>query len=87
MSEQPKQQTNQRTYQQVKADLDRAKKELENAKDAISRGSAKSLVDYYEQELKRLPKPRCKARYQIFQLDQHHNNSQECMGTHRDDSC
>lgn len=56
VSEQPKQQTNQRTYQQVKADLDRAKKELENAKDAISRGTAKSLVDYYEQELKRLPK-------------------------------
>jgi hypothetical protein len=54
--EQPKQQTNQRTYQDVKADLDRAKKELENAKDSISRGSAKSLVDYYEQELKRLPK-------------------------------
>jgi hypothetical protein len=56
VSEQPKQQTNQRTYEQVKADLDRAKKELENAKDVISRGSAKSLVDYYEQELKRLPK-------------------------------
>ena len=56
VAEQPKQQTNQRTYEQVKADLDRAKKELENAKDAISRGTAKSLVDYYEQELKRIPK-------------------------------
>lgn len=54
------QQTNQRTYEQVKADLDRAKKELENAKDSISRGTAKSLVDYYEQELKRLPKPAVK---------------------------
>ncbi len=57
---QTNQQTNQRTYEQVKADLDRAKKELENAKDAISRGTAKSLVDYYEQELKRLPKPEVK---------------------------
>ena len=60
VSEQPTQQTNQRTYEQVKADLDRAKKELENAKDSISRGTAKSLVDYYEQELKRLPKPEVK---------------------------
>lgn len=60
VSEQPNQQTNQRTYEQVKADLDRAKKELENAKDSISKGSAKSLVDYYEQELKRLPKPEVK---------------------------
>lgn len=60
VAEQPKQQTNQRTYEQVKADLDRARKELENAKDSISRGSAKSLVDYYEQELKRLPKPEVK---------------------------
>lgn len=56
VTEQPKQQTNQRTREQVKADLDRAKKELENAKDSISKVSAKSLVDYYEQELKRLPK-------------------------------
>ena len=54
--------TNQRTYGQVKADLDRAKKELENAKDAISRGTAKSLVDYYEQELKRLPKQDVKPK-------------------------
>lgn len=60
VSEQPTQQTNQRTYEQVKADLDRAKKELENAKDSISKGAAKSLVDYYEQELKRLPKPEVK---------------------------
>ena len=56
------QQTNQRTYEQVKTDLDRAKKELENAKDAISRGTAKSLVDYYEQELKRLPKQDVKPK-------------------------
>ena len=54
--------TNQRTYEQVKADLDRAKKELENAKDAISKGTAKSLVDYYEQELKRVPKPDVKPK-------------------------
>lgn len=62
VTEQPKQQTNQRTYEQVKSDLDRAKKELENAKDAISKGTAKSLVDYYEQELKRLPKPDVKPK-------------------------
>ena len=59
-NQQTTQQTNQRTYEQVKADLDRAKKELEQAKDSISRGTAKSLVDYYEQELKRLPKPEVK---------------------------
>ena len=62
VTEQPKQQTNQRTYGQVKADLDRAKKELENAKDSISKVSAKSLVDYYEQELKKLPKPDVKPK-------------------------
>jgi hypothetical protein len=59
--DEPKQ-TNQRTYEQVKADIDRAKKEMENAKDSFSKGTAKSLVDYYEQELKRLPKPDVKPK-------------------------
>ena len=59
--DEPKQ-TNQRTYEQVKADLDRAKKEMENAKESFSKGTAKSLVDYYEQELKGLPKPDVKPK-------------------------